>query len=147
MTTLHSPLVRFTNTIVSSSGKDTDVIAGEWQVTALTAYFTIDASLFGKGYLFDINFQIRGVDGRLTNNWFGNRPLDEIKGWGGIYYVNQARYLGIRSNAGQAESRGAALHVFRPILFVDSCKYSASLYQPNGLSQFAIGDEHYLWCE
>ena len=62
-------LVQITNTWVESSGGPAQVVGPG---LGLCMSMTLDPSLIGNGYLFDINWQVVEVaTGNINNNWAG----------------------------------------------------------------------------
>ncbi len=141
-------LVKVTGSTIASADRESDVIPGGWRVTCLTMWTHIDQQLAGKGLVAKINYEIvRVFDGQVFNTWW-QWNVDEIVGDWGLNLVNIASSFGIESgSAGWAEQDRKGMYIFRPSLIVDRCSYSQNLYQPHGNSEFAVGDDHYFWCE
>jgi hypothetical protein len=125
----------------------------------LTVNMTIDQSLIGKGFRWDINWRIVEVATShiQSNNWssqdFGYPQLvdNSFSGGGGNYswtLGNSIQNFQVHAGGGQnAESQGAGMYFLQIFLFIDSSQYTQNLYKPNGGSQWAISDPLFFWCE
>jgi hypothetical protein len=150
----HTPKVQITSTSVGADGVTSDVIRAGNNFT-LVINGTIDQSLFGQNFRFDANFEIvRVADNAVVYNtwWSGSGyPVSVDSVWPSfwiLFWWNHADDVNVHSGeGGNAENSKEGMYVFRAYFFVDTAKYSASLYQPNGTSEFAIADDHYFWRE
>jgi len=151
----HTPLVQITGTSVGADGVTSDIIRiGNGFTLVINA--TIDPSLFGRNFRFDANWCIvRVADNQVVYNWWwsgGNYPVsvDSLPGpnfWISLTW-NQASDANVNAGeGGNAENSHEGMYAFRAYFFVDTATYGGSLYRPNGTSEFAIADDHYLWRE
>jgi hypothetical protein len=148
-------LVQITNTWVESGGTaPTQVVGGG---LGLCMSMTIDQSLVGNGYGFDINWQVIEVaTGRINNNWaskiFEHSSWINVDEWfssGGDFtwtVGEDSNYFGVYlGSGGLAENNGTGMYVLRVYVFVDN---------PNdmtpplpGTAQWAVSDDLYFWCD
>jgi len=149
-------LVQITNTWVESGGGPVQVVGGGLAL-ALCMSMTLDPSLLGNDYSFDINWQVVEVaTGHINNNWAGqifnngsSINLDEwfFAGGGGDYtwvIENNANAYAVRAGGeNYAETRGTGMYILRVYIFIDA-GYNGP---PPGTAQWAVSDDLYFWCD
>src|ERR1700722_10822808 len=149
-------LIQITDTWIESGGNPVQVVEGGPASIELCVSMTIDPSLIGSGYAFDINWQlVELATGRIGNNWASQMgsnsyPLS-LDGWfaggGGDYtwvIENSANNFGVSGGAGNdAELYGRGMYVLRVYIFIDQGNYGA----PPGIAQWAVSDDLYFWCD
>ncbi len=152
----HTPKVQITSTSVGADGATSDIIRlGQGFTLVINA--TIDPSLFGSGFRFDAHWVIvRTSDNQAVyDRWWSANPgypqtVDSLPGpdfWISITW-NEASDANVNSGGGgNAEGSRDGMYAFRAYFFVDTSTYSNGLYRPNGTSEFAIADDHFLWRE
>jgi hypothetical protein len=156
----NTPLVQITQTWIESNGNQVQVIENEGTDLQLWMSMTIDPSLVGNGYRFDINWQIIEVmtSHIQLNTWsselFGPYPLlvDQTFAAGGGSYSwfieNSAGNFGVHDGGGQwAETQGSGMYILRVLIFIDTSEYEVSIYKSFGTSQWALSDDLAFWCE
>jgi hypothetical protein len=148
-------LVQITNSWVESGGGPVQVVGSE---LALCMSMTIDQSLVGNGYAFDINWQVVEVaTGHINNNWasqtFQERSPINLDYWfspgGGDFtwvIANNSSYYGVNAGSGGAAERsGSGMYILRVYIFVDDS--FGELPPVPGTAQWAVSDDLYFWCD
>lgn len=148
--------------VLQSSGVSLELFVG----------LQFDPSLWGKGFLFDCNFQVLqvGDNSIASNNWWtgawgGGYPffLDIFQMWGWVNdntvwigLVNTASNFGVNDGLGnQAEDSNTGMYNFRPYCLVDTGSYPngfggngfEDLLTSFGTSQFGVADDLFFFCE
>jgi hypothetical protein len=145
-------LVQITNTWVESGGDvPLQVVGGG---LALCMSMTLDQSLVGNDYSFDINWQVVEVaTGHINNNWAGqifnngnSINLDQwfLEGGGDYTWVidnNSNAYGVLAGGENHAETSGAGMYILRVYIFIDA-GYNGP---PPGTAQWAVSDDLYFW--
>lgn len=153
----HTPNVQISTSIMTE-GITRDVIRNSAVDIGLIINGSIGAPLLGSGFRFDARFQIfRAADnGLVYDNWWSNGSypviVDSLPGGGSVWWImfNTAPASGWGLNDGEggwAEGGTQGMYIFRAFCFVDTSTYSASLFHPNGTSEFAFADDHPFWVE
>ncbi|MFY9675417.1 MAG: hypothetical protein WB817_13415 [Terriglobales bacterium] len=153
-------LVTITSISIGTSNGPRQVVnATQTPNLQLTVNMTIDQSLIGKGFRWDINWRIVEVATNhfQFNNWssqdFGYPQMVDqsfANGPGNYSWIleNSIGNFGIHSGGGQnAEGSGAGMYYLQVFLVIDTSEYTQNLYVANGGSQWAISDPLFFWCE
>lgn len=146
-------LVQITNTWVESDGSPVQVVNNAGTFAACMS-MTIDPSLIGNGYKFDINWQVIEVaTGLINNGWAsqmqGNSYPIFIDTWfpgggGDATWIIAGNHSSFGINGGDnnfAETQGFGMYILRVYIFIDTSDVAP------GNDQWAVYDDLYFWCE
>jgi hypothetical protein len=145
-------LVQITNTWVETDGSPAQSVSPVGTLN-LCMGMTIDESLLGNGYIFDINWQVIEVaTGSINNSWASQMGSNSYPIFIDDWFAQGAGYatwsvagrpfvFGVQSGRGNAaESQGHGMYILRVYIFIDEGP-------TDGTDQWATYDDLYFWCD
>jgi hypothetical protein len=149
----HTPRVSIPWTNVTTGGVDRDTITFTQDSLTLLFGLSIDTALWNEpSYWFQASTQITEVaTGQRFNNYW-RAPLNALPQAGSLWISNswaQAQWAGVRTaQIAYFNQSGDGLYLYRPsFTLLSPGVVDPEFFIPTGKSEFAVGEEHFIFCE